>query len=106
MDEAQAEFDKAIELDPSNLVPVYQKGIILTETDPIDALQYLDRAEALAPHEPGIAYQKGLICQSIDDTKGATEQFTNALIYGHPEKKEIHNAIENIMEKVINDFLQ
>ena len=106
VEEAQVEFDTAIELDPSNLIPVYQKGILLAESDPIEALQYLEKAEALAPHEPGIAYQKGQICNSIGDTRGATEMFTNALIYGHPDKKEIHSSIENIMEKVIADFLQ
>ena len=106
MEEAQAEFDAAIELDPSNLIPVYQKGLLLANSDPIEALQYLDKAEALAPHEPGIAYQKGQICYMIGDTKGATEMYTNALIYGHPDKKEIHSSIENMMEKVINEFLQ
>ncbi|EAY00056.1 TPR Domain containing protein [Trichomonas vaginalis G3] len=105
-EEASEHFDLAISLDPSNLVPVFQKGVMAADSgDPIEALELLNKAESLAPHEPGIAYTKAVIAESLGDTAGAAEMYTNALVFGHPEKKEIHSALEKMMDSVINNFL-
>lgn len=105
--EALTMFDKSLELDPSNLVAAYQKGILLDDTGNVaGAIECLQKAEALAPHEPGVAFMRGKICQSIGDFKDATTWFTEALIYGHPDKKEIHTAVESMTDKMIASILE
>lgn len=105
-EEANEHFDLAISLDPSNLVPVFQKGVMAADSgDPIEALELLNKAESLAPHEPGIAYTKAVLAETLGDTSGAAEMYTNALVYGHPDKKEIHSALEKMMDSVISNFL-
>lgn len=105
--EALMMFDKSLELDPSNLVAAYQKGILLDETGNVaGAIECLQKAEALAPHEPGVAFMRGKIAQSIGDFKDATAWFTEALIYGHPDKKEIHVAVESMTDKMIASILE
>ena len=105
-DEALPMFDKALELDPMNLVAAFQKGILLDDTGNVSgAIECLKMAEALTPHEPAVAFMRGKIAQSLGNLEEATMWFTDALIYGHPDKKEIHNAIESMSEKLIGSVL-
>ena len=105
--EALPMFDKALELDPTNLVAAFQKGILLDDTGNVaGAIECLKHAEALAPHEPGVAFMRGKIAQTVGNYQEATTWFAEALIYGHPDKKEIHMAVESMTEKMINSILE
>ena len=105
--EALNMFDKSLELDPSNLVAAYQKGVLMDDMGKVaDAIECLQKAEALAPHEPGVAFMRGKIAQSIGNFQEATTWFTEALIYGHPDKKEIHTAIESMTDKMVSSLFE
>ena len=105
-DEALPMFDKALELDPMNLVAAFQKGILLDDIGNVSgAIECFKLAEALTPHEPAVAFMRGKIAQSLGNLEEATMWFTDALIYGHPDKKEIHSAVESMADKLIGAVL-
>jgi tetratricopeptide (TPR) repeat protein len=106
-DEAQAMFDRALEIDPMNLVAAYQKAVLLHEAGNLSgAIDCLKKAAALVPHEPGVALLRGKIAQSLGNLAEATLWYTDALIYGHPEKKDILWAVERMSEALTRVVLE
>ncbi|KAH0792245.1 TPR Domain containing protein [Histomonas meleagridis] len=106
-EEAIEMFDKALELDKNNLVAAYQKAVLLFDDGDIkNATKCLEMAEPLSPHEPGVSYLRAKIAQKIGDYQKATSLFTQALIYGYPDKKEINAEIEMMSEKTIASILK
>jgi anaphase-promoting complex subunit 3 len=106
-DEAQVMFDRALEVDPMNLVAAYQKAVLLHEIGDISgAVECLKKAASLVPHEPGVALLRGKIAQSLGHLEEATSWYTDALIYGHPEKKEILWSVERMSEALTRAVLE
>jgi hypothetical protein len=48
---------------------------------------------------------RGRIAQSLGNTAEATRWFTDALIYGHPDKKEILASLEAMTDRMVDSFL-
>jgi anaphase-promoting complex subunit 3 len=106
-DEAQKMFDRALEIDPMNLVAAYQKALLLHEVGNLSgAIECLKKAASLVPHEPGVAMLRGKIAQSLGKLEEATSWYTDALIYGHPEKKDILWAVERMSEVLTRAVLE
>jgi len=100
-------FNKAIELDPANLIPVFQKGVMLRDmNENVEAIKCFDESESLSPHEPSISFEKASILLSNKDHRQALQLYTDALIYGYPDKKSIHNKIEGLIDKAVSEILK
>lgn len=100
------EFDKAIEIDPQNLIPLFQKGLLLADLNRNEeALECLKAAESIVPNEPTLFFYRGKIAEKLGNTKEATEMYSDSLVYGYHDRKEISDRIEAILEKVISDYI-
>jgi anaphase-promoting complex subunit 3 len=105
-DDAERMFDKSLEIDPMNVVAAFQKGLLLSDMGNVSgAIECLKRVASLIPLEPGVALLRGKIAQSLGNATEATAWFTEALIYGHPDKKEIISAIESLTDRMVDSVL-
>ena len=106
-DKAFSMFDKSLELDPNNLLASYHKGVLLFESgDNETAKFYLEKAESISPHEPNISFYRAKIEETLGNYKEAVKFYTDALIYGYTNKKEVNSAIEAISESMISYVLE
>jgi tetratricopeptide (TPR) repeat protein len=78
--EAKADFNRALEIQPSLAEALVNRGIILlTEGKPREALADLDRGIALQPGHPERAYyHRGQAREDLHDLKGAYADYKAA----------------------------
>jgi Flp pilus assembly protein TadD len=78
IDEAQAEYEKAIALDPKMAEAQLNLGILLLAKDPVAAVAPLRKAVELLPAQSRPRYLLGLAQQRSGDIAGAAESFEGA----------------------------
>jgi protein O-GlcNAc transferase len=77
-DEARAEYEKSVALDPKMPEAQLNLGILLLETDPAAAVTPLSKAVELLPSQSRPRYLLGLAQERSGDLKGASESFEGA----------------------------
>jgi Flp pilus assembly protein TadD len=77
-DDARAEYEKAVALDPKMTEAQLNLGILLLESDPAAAVAPLSKAVELLPSQSRPRYLLGLAQERSGDLKGAAESFEGA----------------------------
>jgi Flp pilus assembly protein TadD len=77
-DEARAEYEKCVAIDPKMPEAQLNLGILLLDKDPAAALAPLQKAVALLPSQSRPRYLLGLAQERTGDRKGAAESFEGA----------------------------
>src|SRR5579859_3583326 len=78
-DEARAEYERAMALDPKMPEPALNLGILLMEKDPAEAVAPLRRAVELLPSQSRPRFLLGSALEHSGDLGGAAEAFDGAL---------------------------
>jgi len=78
IEEAQAEYEKSVELDPKMPEAQLNLGILRLDRDPRAAVDPLTKAVELLPSQSRPRYLLGLAQQRTGDLKGAAESFEGA----------------------------
>lgn len=78
-DEARAEYERAITLDPKMSEAYLNLGILLTDKDPKAAVAPLRRAVDLLPSQSRPRFLLGVALERSDDVAGAAESYEAAL---------------------------
>jgi tetratricopeptide (TPR) repeat protein len=67
-DQAAANLQRALEVDPNNVEALYYMGVVrLAQGRPTEAVTYLERARTAAPRDPAVAVQLGLAYMAQQD---------------------------------------
>jgi putative inorganic carbon (hco3(-)) transporter len=83
--EADEQIQKAIEISPKNLsilrtgIRTYYELAIIDPEYQKKAIEIIDKAHKLAPTDPKILYNEGLVLAQFDDIKGAVEALKEAI---------------------------
>ncbi|MEQ8850660.1 MAG: tetratricopeptide repeat protein [Phycisphaerales bacterium] len=90
LDEARAACVKAVDAAPEDARPHHLLGVILTQSgDPQGAIPMLERAEALAPRQPGILHGLGVALRDAGRTRDAADVLRRAIELA-PRQSALH----------------
>jgi Tfp pilus assembly protein PilF len=104
VDEAEAEFDAALALDPGNVAAVLEKARLLAESGRgEEARRVMDGARAAAGRDPGWAMLRAEI--AADDADAAF-WYTEALIAGHPLTDQLAKIMRRYLDRIVADVLE
>jgi anaphase-promoting complex subunit 3 len=105
-DEAMAQLDTAIDLDPRNLAAAYEKGHLLVLRGELDtAREILIRVQGCATREPGYAMLRAALAQRMGDEREVIHWFTEAVMFGQPLTSELITVMEGFVDKVADEAL-
>jgi anaphase-promoting complex subunit 3 len=105
-DEAMAQLDKALELDPRNLAAAYEKGHLLVLRGELDAARkILVDVQGCTAREPGYAMLRAALAQRMGDEREVVHWFTEAVMFGQPLTEELIAVMEGFVDKVADEAL-
>lgn len=96
---AEAEFKKAIKLDPADVLSRIELSKIYIDSKRFDdAIQNLEEAKSIFPMAADIYYYLGICYRNIGDTKKARENLLHALKLS-PDFKEAKEELEKLQKQ-------